>query len=122
MVKSIEKYEWLNKFYNLRNNVNPMVNLPIPMDVEQFLKENNFELHNEVGGGVSYYLWDLYVSKEHQLIVVPNNMYDDESLRYEVYTFKQYDEDDMVIENVWSPSEEYPTFLPYLNFRMNNNQ
>lgn len=100
-------------------NVNPIVNTPIPSDVDEFLKQNNFELTNEVGV-TGRYLYDLYISKEHQMIVVPNTMYEDE-LRYEVYTFKQYEEDELTVENQWEPSEEYPTFLPYLNFRMKNN-
>jgi hypothetical protein len=102
-----------NKMKNKMENT--VVNTPIPSDVEKFLKENNFELYNNIGvNGRDYY--DLYVSEEHQIIVVPNDMYDESELRYQVYTFKQYDEDDMGTE--WKPSEEFPTFLPYLMMKM----
>ena len=98
----------------------PIVNTPIPSDIDGFLKENNFELANEVGV-TGRYLYDLYFSNEHQMIVVPNKEYGD-GLRYEVYTFNEYYSDSYDFDTImWKPSEEYPTFLPYLKLRMKNN-
>jgi hypothetical protein len=115
-----KKYKFFNYFKTKKDveqyskNGMEVVYVVLPSDVEEFLKEHNFEVKYQIGGGgSSVYIYEVYVSKEHQLVVVPINMYGDDVERYEVYTFEDYEND--VHNHMWVPSEEYPIFVPYLH-------
>jgi hypothetical protein len=105
-----QQYQFFNYFKTKKDveqyskNGMEVVYVVLPSDVEEFLKEHNFEVKYQIGGGGEPYIYEVYVSEKHQLIVIPNNMYGNNEERYEVYTFKQYEEDDMSIENHWKSS------------------
>jgi hypothetical protein len=120
-----KKYKFFNYFKTKKDveqyskNGMERVYVVLPSDVKEFLNEHNFKLKYQIGGGASsVYIYEVYVSKEHQLVVVPNNMYGDDRERYDVYTFQEYENDEMTIDKQWISSEEFPTFVSYLQYRI----
>ena len=115
-----KKYEFFN-YFKTEENVSKLIEngfyfdkINLPSDVEKFFKDEEFELKHQIGGGgFSVYIYETYVSTKHQMVVIPNNMYDDNVERYEIYTFEDYEND--VHNHMWVPSEEYPIFVPYLH-------
>ena len=96
---------------------NTKVNVQIPTQVSQWLKDTGWELSNEMGGGGhSGYLFDIYYNKKYDTYIVPNNQ--SEELEYELYSST---EDYQSVNTIWCKTFEEleETLLMVVNVILN---
>ena len=74
----------VSEFHNVQNGVESKMYVSIPNKIQNLLKQNGFQLFNEIGGGgYSSWMYDVWVNPTSEMFVVPNTMND--KLEYEVY-------------------------------------
>ena len=86
----------VSEFHNVQNGVESKMYVSIPNKIQNLLKQNGFQLFNEIGGYNGEF--DVWVNPTSEMFVVPNTMNDE--LEYEVYlSEKDYENTNCVMYN-----------------------